>query len=359
MIINFVGDIALFNIDHNKFEISSEIISVLEKADLNIGNFETPITESENKLEVHPVHLKCSEDSLKIVKNFHAFSLANNHIMDYNEEGLTDTLKALEKNGFGYFGAGINQEDAFKPFLYNKNGYRIAILGATRFANAKKNKPGTAKDSMRLLKTKIKELKKDNYFVIIFFHWGYEYVPYPSPRERKIAHKCIDYGADLIIGSHPHIIQGCEKYKNKYIFYSLGNFVFDRSIFEGLSYYENDKRIFESFILNLNINKNYQVNYKIIPFYFNNDKIELYDESNLNIMINEFNNISEIFNAKYIEYLKVFSKFSKEISEQNIKVRKNYTFQKNKKTFIFILKAFSDANLQDLSNRIIGLLLRK
>ena len=96
-----------------------------------------------------------------------------------------------------------------------KNDKKVAFLGFTRWINAGKKKPGTTPGNFKKLTNIIRTLKNENYFVIIMPHWNYEYVHFPAPDNRNLGKDLIDAGADLIVGSHPHIIQGYEKHNNK------------------------------------------------------------------------------------------------------------------------------------------------
>ncbi len=328
MIINFFGDICLHNINPDTFSLSEELKNLLDQGNLNIGNFECPVTKCDDKIRNHPVHLKCEVGSLKILEGFHAFSLANNHLLDFGANGVIDTLENLKQNGFGQFGGGINQVEAMRPLIESENGYRVAFIGATRFSFSKKNSPGPANDSLVQLKKSIKKLKKEKCFVVVYFHWGYEYVPYPAPRERRIAHKCIDYGADLIIGTHPHIMQGFEKYKKKIIFYSLGNFIFDSKVFQGLSYFENDPRIFKAFVLSLNLNATHEYTFEIYPYQITDEGVELVYDKEKEKILDELKEISAVFYKSYFQYLKCYFRYAKEITNQNKKVMINYTLKK-------------------------------
>jgi hypothetical protein len=358
MIINFFGDIALHNIDYKNFRLSAELKKLLAEGDLNVGNFECPITESSSKIINHPVHLKCSAESLKIVEGFHAFSLANNHLLDYGAGGVRDTLKHLQERKFDSFGGGGDQAEASMPLVKTVGGIKVALIGATRFAYANKNTPGAARDSRRRIKKTVKKLKRENCFVVIYFHWGYEYVPYPAPRERRMAHKCIDFGADLIVGSHPHIMQGFELYKHKYIFYSLGNFIFDPQVFDGLSYRENDPRLFRAFALRLHLNANREYTFQILPYQTSGHGVELLNEIEKEKLLKELDTISIIFNESYFTYLKKYFRYAAEISSQNRKIRHDYTL-KDKRDLWSVIRTYARANYQDVLNRIVGALWRE
>jgi hypothetical protein len=353
MRINFVGDIALHNIDPDRFDLSEDLKKIIAHGDINLGNFECPITRCDDKIDNHPIHLKCEVEGLKILEGFQAFSLANNHLLDYGIEGLADTIENLKKNNMAYFGGGHNQDEAIRPLIITKDGIKIAFIGATRFSFSKKKSPGPAKDSLPRIKKSIQKQKKDNCFVVVYFHWGFEYVPYPAPRDRRIAHKCIDYGADLILGAHPHIVQGFEKYGNKYIFYSLGNFIFDANVFKGLSFLENDPRILKSFVLSLDLSANFECTFQLYPCKISSGGVELLTEMEKVDLLEELNGMSTVFEGSYFTYLKEYFRYAAEISSQNKKVLVNYTLKK-KWDLLKMIKIYSRANYQDVLNKVVG-----
>jgi len=357
MKISFYGDISLFKIDTNHFQFCPSLLKLFNASDINVGNLECPITNSTKEEEQQPLRMHASLNSLNLIKPFQIVSLSNNHIRDFQEEGIQDTLTALKEFNIKFFGIGKTQEEALKPLLIEKDGFKIAFLGITRFANVIENKRlGTAKDSSFLLLKKIKKLKKDGFFVIPFFHWGYEYVRIPSPRERKIAHKCINAGADIIIGSHPHIYQGIEEYRGKKIIYSLGNFIFHSSVFEGLSPITNDPRLKESFVYVIDITKDLTYKSYINGYKTDNHNVTLYDAKENSILLQNINEVSKILSNTYLKYMHAYYMQTYEISRQNIKIRR--TFQSFEKLSLRQkLKIFKTANFQDIKNRIFALLL--
>jgi hypothetical protein len=355
MTINFFGDISLHHIDAESFSFSQEIKDLLAQGDLNVGNFECPITASADKRANHPVHLKCAVDGLKIVAGFHAFSLANNHLLDFGAGGVLDTLHHLKERSFEFFGGGGNQAEASSPLRKTIGKIKVALIGATRFSYGGIKSPGPAKDSLPRLKKLIRALKNEDCFVVVYFHWGYEYVPYPAPRDRRIAHKCIDYGADAVIGSHPHIMQGYERYRDKFIFYSLGNFIFDPQVFTGLSYLENDPRIFQSFALSLHGNDTHQYTFRIHPYRTSGQGVELLAGSEKEELLKELERISGVFKENYISYLKNYFRYAAEIASQNKKVRRNFTLR-GKRNLWPMIRVYARANYQDVLNRVVGAL---
>jgi hypothetical protein len=356
MRISFFGDISLYNIDLNHFTFDKRFEKLIKESDFNIGNLECPITDIGIKEENQAVNMSAPLSSVELLKYFQIVSLANNHIRDFKSQGLQDTIEALNTKSIKHFGVGKTQKQAIEPLKIEKDGFKIAFLGATRYANATvDNGGGTAKDSFSLIENHIKKLKKDGYFVILYFHWGYEYVRIPSPKERKLAHKCIDAGADVIIGSHPHIYQGIEEYKGKKIVYSLGNFIFHSSVFVDLAPINNDSRLKESFAFSIEVLKDFSYKTEINGFKTEDSRITFYNETENLILIDEIIGFSKVFSTNYWKYLKSYYAQTYEISKQNIKVREK--FQSIKKLSLKEkISIYKTANMQDLKNRLFAIL---
>lgn len=173
-------------------------------------------------------------------------TLANNHVFDYGEDAFLDTLTTLDEYGIDHAGAGRNAEEAQKPFYYLIDGRKIAFISATRAEKyiltpeAKEDSAGVFRcyNTERLLEV-IEETKQNCDYVVLFVHWGTEYSDVLEEVQKTTSHDYIDAGADLIIGSHAHQLQGIEFYKGKAIFYNLGNFWFNaKSIETGLVRFE-------------------------------------------------------------------------------------------------------------------------
>lgn len=207
----------------------------LAKADLVIGNLESPITAG-RQISVNEIIFRAPPGSGLGLKNagFSILTLANNHTMNFGETGLSSTLKELGDIGLFFVGAGHNAAQAYAPVIVEKNGLRIAFLAASdgdvvpASYFASENRAGTASISSVNILNSISEAGKSADFVIVSMHSGTEYARAPNKRQISFAHSAIDAGADLVLGHHPHVIQTIEKYRGKYILYSLGNFVFDQ-----------------------------------------------------------------------------------------------------------------------------------
>ena len=211
--------------------------SLFTNDDLTFINLETPVTTggvaAQNKSFVY----KSSPKALKSLAaaGVDVVNLANNHILDQGVKGLTDTLTHLKNNKLSYVGAGLNRKEAYSPVYYEKNGIKIALLGFTRVIpeaswRAEAGKPGVADayNSTEAVKA-IKQAHKKADLVIVMAHWGQERHTTPDENQKKLGYEFIDAGADLVIGGHPHVLQGLESYKGKWIAYSTGNFIFSRS----------------------------------------------------------------------------------------------------------------------------------
>ncbi len=199
-----------------------KITDWLQDFDLRIGNLEGPITDFQsvaNGTGANRLIFTFSPQFLQPLKtNFDFFSLANNHTKNFGLRGLEQTRNYLVQERIGYFGDPENTED-YLSTTTEKNGFRLAFVGYH----------GLVENGLPEVLTEIKKLREQNDFIIVYPHWGVEYETTKiSSRQRSEAHQLIEGGADLIIGTHPHVVQPEEEYLGKKIFYSLGNFIFDQ-----------------------------------------------------------------------------------------------------------------------------------
>lgn len=212
----------------------------MEKSDVLFGNLETPLTDKGIAHKDKQYVFRSKPEIADYLKknNFTAVSIANNHILDYGEVGLLDTINYLKKSKVGYAGSGKDKEEAETPYIVEKKGLKIGFLAFTKVVPeiewyAELNKPGVLgaykkdeKERLRLIKT----TKEKCDILIVSIHWGKEAVLEIREEDISFAHDMVDAGVDVVMGSHPHIVQQCEIYKEKPIFYSLGNFIFTNSI---------------------------------------------------------------------------------------------------------------------------------
>lgn len=214
----------------------TEIRNLLKKNDLVLGNLENPVGTRgapHPKQDPH-VAFRCHPRTLQTLKNLNidAVTLANNHLLDYGEDTLKDTLVHLDDIGVKHLGAGKDYEEANRPLTFEVSGIKVALFSSVMIYSAsteraKKNSPGVADYNIRPLLKQIRAFKRKGYVVLVTIHWGIEYCLYPIPYQRRQAKKMIDAGASLILGHGPHFPQGIEKYGMGEIVHSLGNFIFD------------------------------------------------------------------------------------------------------------------------------------
>lgn len=160
-----------------------------------------------------------------------AVSLANNHSMNFGSRGLSHTLTLLSQAGIVPFGAGMNLAEARRPALFTVKGVTLAFLGYDAISDdylAGEERAGSAPADPALIAEDIAAARGQADVVIVYFHWGWEYTHDPSPWQQTLARQAVEAGADLVIGSHPHWVQGLERYRGVPILYSLGNFVADQ-----------------------------------------------------------------------------------------------------------------------------------
>lgn len=229
IIISAAGDVTLGrdedygyqrSFDH-EFEVQNKdygyffrnVKHIFEEDDITIVNLETTLTTATKKAD-KKFRFKADPSYVEILKqgNIEAVSLANNHSRDYLDQGYKDTIATLEEAGIGYFG--------YKNrYIKDVRGIKVGVFGLTPWYESDEIKED--------IRTAIKELKDEGADIIIaMYHWGIERDNYPNSVQKNIGRFTIDEGADLVLGSHPHVLQGIEEYKGKNIVYSLGNFCF-------------------------------------------------------------------------------------------------------------------------------------
>ncbi|GAB1267866.1 hypothetical protein NBRC116493_11190 [Aurantivibrio infirmus] len=282
----------------------NEIREMIGHNDLVLANLENPVGTRgapHPKQDPH-VAFRCHPRTLPVLKNLSVdvVTLANNHLLDYGEETLSDTLRHLDDAGIKHLGAGNNYEEANRPVKINLNGIDVAILSSVMIYSAsteraKGNKPGVADYRIAPLIRQVKSLKQAGYVVLVTIHWGIEYCLYPIPYQREQAKRMIDAGASLVLGHGPHFPQGIEKYGCGEIVHSLGNFIFDEP-------YPNARR---SFIYSAVINEHGELtSRKIYPVTLLNHIPVLDKHSGFNrteLLVNHF---IELYNRKSKKFWK-------------------------------------------------------
>ena len=246
----FVGDIMLgrslgARIDRGEGDtIFASVDIILQAADLTIGNLECALGTGGTKAPKAYTFLAPPE-AARLLRNagFDLMSLANNHSLDYGLEVFDQTGKILTENGIRFIGAGADEIQARAPARFEAGGVRIALLAYAdvpveylskfdaRDWSAGPSTPGISWADDEKIKQDLLALDGEADLIVVLFHFGTEGLEAPDKRQIQLSRLAVDYGADVIVGSHPHMVQNVEQYKDGWIFYSLGNFVFDG--FEG------------------------------------------------------------------------------------------------------------------------------
>lgn len=240
------------------------IKELTENADFSIVNFETNIsTPHSSPIDKNGPSLTTTEDSLNLIEylGFNVVTLANNHFYDYGDDAVENTLKCLDRRNIKHVGGGTNISEASKTLFLTKNGETLAVINACEheFSIASdKNGGSYGIDPIKIFYD-IQEAKKKADYILVIVHGGHEYHQLPSIRMQEWYRFFIDAGADAVINHHQHCYSGMEKYKNKPIFYGLGNFFFDKNN-------QKEKTIWnEGILVNLNFLKR-EIIHEVIPY---------------------------------------------------------------------------------------------
>lgn len=217
--------------------LSAELMSELQNSDILMMNNEYTYSEGGYPVPGKAYTFRASPTRIEVLEQIgvDVVSLANNHVYDYGEDALIDTLETLEKTGIPYVGAGRNLDEAKKIVYFVANGRKIAIVSATQIERSTGYTKEATQDTPGVLKTLnpdkflevIEEAKKNSDYVIVFPHWGTEGSNLYGSDQKELAEAFVKAGADVIIGGHTHCLQGISYIDDVPIIYSLGNFWFN------------------------------------------------------------------------------------------------------------------------------------
>lgn len=274
------------------------LLADLKKPDLTIVNLENTFTTS-IKAVPKIFNFKASPDKVKTLQlaGIDVVNLANNHILDFDVEGLQETINVLDKAGIQHVGAGMNLQDARMPVIITKRGIKIGIIGYTD------NEPGwvAGPDTPGINYIQVGDIKKvqhdvaaihDNVdLVVVTIHWGPNMQDRPSQEFINFAHQMIDAGVDIIQGHSAHVFQGIEIYKNKLIMYDTGDLVDDYRIDPIL---RND----HSFFYLVTVDKKGIQQVKLIPTVISNYQVNASIGKTYKNIINRIQKLSKPFGTK-------------------------------------------------------------
>lgn len=248
---------------NNYKNMFSGVSDLWKDSDYVAGNLECVLLDNASDYEKNDkeIHINAETKTANVLKEngFTLVSLANNHLADFKAKGVVNTLDTLDKVGLKHVGAGRNLTEAAEYDMQEINGVKIATIAVSDIIP----KDFAARDSKAgILTTKtlkyyqaVKDASEKADLVIANIHWGVEYGMTETEAQQQLARNLINWGVDVVIGSHPHVLQPVEKYGDGIIFYSMGNFVFD----QGWS------RTKDSMVLNYYVDENGNCSFEITP----------------------------------------------------------------------------------------------
>ena len=297
--ISFIGDVSLADnwyimpkYDERKKGIygilSEQTVDIMKKSDIMIANSEFTVSDKGEKMPGKYYTFRASPQRLKIYEEMGVdlVTLANNHVYDFGKTAFYDMIDSLNEYKIPYIGAGKNIEEAKKPYYFIINGYKIAFINATRAEKLILTPEATETEGgvfrcydPTALTNLITETKKTSDYVITLIHWGKEDSHELEEVQKETSKTYIDAGADAIIGSHAHVLQGIEIYKEKPIIYNLGDFIFNNET--------KDTGIFQ-----IKLNNDGNMEYYFIPAYEQNEYTKILEGEEKARVIKQMNSWS-------------------------------------------------------------------
>lgn len=312
----FTGDLHLGN---SFITINKVVKERLLSANYMVSNFESVLNNPDfekrkDKSSILSFKQNAFDNYISMVNTNIIFTMGNNHMHDFGQDGI-NTTESFLKNYSNVSITGIGAlTDLYKPLIINDNGKKIALLTLSTDEPEVMSVLATPelKGVLNINDCKIPEIikhykEKVDYFIILP-HWGKEYIGYPSVQQRKKAYEWIDAGADIIIGHHPHVIQGKEIYKEKCIYYSLGNYIFPEFYNKNGIKHEWSNKNSQSILLEISLNENININEVGLFFDIHNNELL---ESKQSLI--EFVNRSGYLNTDRYSLKKYYGLWQKEL----------------------------------------------
>ncbi|MFI4937800.1 MAG: CapA family protein [Candidatus Berkiellales bacterium] len=304
--VGLMGDVMLGRtlnevIDHKGFDYPwGNMLKLLHQHDVNIINLETTLTRCREKA---PKVFNFRADPEKVQSlqhaHIHIANLANNHILDFTEKGLLETIQVLAKANIKSVGAGKDNIEARAPLIYSVNGITLGVLGFTDNEpswNATAQKPGTYYSKINLSSTifaDIQALRSQVDKIIVSVHWGPNNREVPSHEFVQVAHRMIESGADIIHGHSAHVVQGVEIYQGKIIFYDCGDFVDDYQV----GPHRND----HGFLCQVTLTKDKIQRVRLIPTLISHYQVNLAEGEDREENLMRMKRLSKDFGTEFLE----------------------------------------------------------
>ena len=213
-----------------------KIAEEIKKCDIAVANLESPISSRGSLFSPFKgIYFRAEPGALQglVFSGFDVLTLANNHALDWGAQAIEDTMKLLEHEGIRHTGVGPTRSEALDPAVLNVKGTSIAFLSYNCIypftVGTQENRMVTLTLDEGSLKQEIEAAKSGHDLLVVLVHSGKEYLLHPEEEKVRVLRKLVDYGADIVLGTHPHVIQDMEIYRDGLIFYSLGNLIFDQN----------------------------------------------------------------------------------------------------------------------------------
>lgn len=315
--------------------------SAFDGSDIICGNLEVVLSRFDWKNDhFDSVHLRAQPEALEGLKwvGFNVMTLANNHIMQHGRRALLETITLLRDNGIAYTGIQDQSVNIENFVSVEKRGAKIGFMGYNfRPPQYFVDPPMDVQGSRERILSDIESYRGKVDYLILSVHWGEEFVDFPSADQVKLGREFIDAGASVILGHHPHILQGIEVYKGRVIAYSLGDFVFDLW----------DPRLRSSMILRFSLRQPDKIEYEPIPVYINRRwQPELLRDEKRKAALAEIQRLSGIINERLAD-----DDYDREVREQLRQFRGS--------VYLYYLKNVHRYGLRGITGNLSGIIRRR
>lgn len=301
--LGLMGDVMLGRLvaKQQKGSVWGNLLPLLQPLDFRVINLETTFTRSDKAaskvftFKADPDHVHWLQEARIDVAN-----VANNHILDYSEEGLFETLATLDRAHIQHVGAGADLHSAKKAAILEKKGIKIGLIGYTDNEpswRARLDSPGTNYlhiGDIAEVKKDILHLRKEVDLLIVSLHWGPNMQERPTKQQVAFAHELVDAGVDIIYGHSSHIFQGVEIYKKRLILYDTGDFVDDYAV-------DPDLRNDRSFLFVVELDKNGPLKVSLIPILITDFQVTLAKGIERQETINRLKLLSKEFDTRFTD----------------------------------------------------------